>query len=114
MPPQRKPVQLNAILKRTIQLRAYDFHSRGVAVSEHFQDDLPFVIGEKEIDSIVERVAGGQGLVPLQRLAQFDLQLVHWVIERGLLQLPEGRISRRAPRALSRFGPPVRSKTARS
>ena len=48
MPPQRKPVQLNAILKRTIQLRAYDFHSRGVAVSEHYQDDLPFVIGDSQ------------------------------------------------------------------
>jgi two-component system NtrC family sensor kinase len=48
MPPQRKPVQLNAILKRTIQLRAYDFHSRGVAVTEHFQDDLPFVIGDSQ------------------------------------------------------------------
>jgi len=48
MPPQRKPVQLNAILKRTIQLRAYDFHSRGVAVTEHYQDDLPFVIGDSQ------------------------------------------------------------------
>ena len=48
MPPQRKPVQLNAILKRTIQLRAYDFHSRGVAVSERYQDDLPFVIGDSQ------------------------------------------------------------------
>jgi two-component system NtrC family sensor kinase len=48
MPPQRKPVQLNAILKRTIQLRAYDFHSRGVAVSEQVQDDLPFVIGDSQ------------------------------------------------------------------
>ena len=48
MPPQRKPVQLNAILKRTIQLRAYDFHSRGVAVTEHYQDDLPFVVGDSQ------------------------------------------------------------------
>src|SRR5450631_3974252 len=46
MPPQRKPVQLNVILRRTIQLRAYDFHSRGVAVTEHFDEDLPFVIGD--------------------------------------------------------------------
>jgi PAS domain S-box-containing protein len=46
MPPQRKPVQLNAVLKRTIQLRAYDLQSRGVAVSEHFEEDLPFVIGD--------------------------------------------------------------------
>ena len=48
MPPQRKPVQLNAILKRTIQLRAYDFHSRGVGVTEHYDDDLPFVIGDSQ------------------------------------------------------------------
>lgn len=48
MPPQRKPVQLNAILKRTIQLRAYDFHSRGVAVTEHYDEDLPFVIGDSQ------------------------------------------------------------------
>jgi two-component system, NtrC family, sensor kinase len=48
MPPQRKPVQLNAILKRTIQLRAYDFHSRGVTVAEQYQDDLPFVIGDSQ------------------------------------------------------------------
>ena len=48
MPPQRKPVQLNAILKRTIQLRAYDFHSRGVSVTEHYDEDLPFVIGDSQ------------------------------------------------------------------
>ncbi len=46
MPPQRKPVQLNAILKRTIQLRSYDLQSRGVAVTERLQDHLPFVIGD--------------------------------------------------------------------
>jgi two-component system NtrC family sensor kinase len=48
MPPQRKPVQLNAILKRTIQLRAYDFHSRGVGVTEHYDEDLPFVVGDSQ------------------------------------------------------------------
>ncbi len=41
MPPQRKPVQLNAILRRTVQLRAYDFHSRGVEVIEQFDPELP-------------------------------------------------------------------------
>ncbi len=46
MPPQRKPVQLNVILRRTLQLRAYDFHSRGVEVIEHFDQDLPFVVGD--------------------------------------------------------------------
>ncbi|MGH9513381.1 MAG: PAS domain S-box protein [Terriglobales bacterium] len=46
MPPQRKPVQLNIILRRTLQLRAYDFHSRGVEVIENFHPDLPFVVGD--------------------------------------------------------------------
>jgi PAS domain S-box-containing protein len=46
MPPQRKPIQLNAILKRTIQLRSYDLQSRGVAVTERLQEGLPFVIGD--------------------------------------------------------------------
>jgi two-component system NtrC family sensor kinase len=46
MPPQRKPVQLNAVLRRTLQLRAYDFHSRGVEVVEHLDQDLPYVIGD--------------------------------------------------------------------
>jgi two-component system, NtrC family, sensor kinase len=46
MPPQRKPVQLNPILKRTIQLRSYDLQSRGVAVTENLRDHLPFIIGD--------------------------------------------------------------------
>ena len=46
MPPQRKPVQLNTILRRTVQLRAYDFHSHGVEVIEHLDQDLPSVIGD--------------------------------------------------------------------
>jgi len=39
---------LNPILKRTIQLRSYDFHSRGVTVSERFHEHLPFVIGDAQ------------------------------------------------------------------
>jgi two-component system NtrC family sensor kinase len=46
MPPQRKPVQLNVVLRRTLQLRAYDFHSRGVEVVEQLDQDLPYVIGD--------------------------------------------------------------------
>jgi PAS domain S-box-containing protein len=46
MPPQRKPVQLNAILRRTVQLRAYDLHSRGVEVVEQLEKDLRQVIGD--------------------------------------------------------------------
>ncbi len=46
VPPQRKPVQLNPILKRTLQLRAYDLQSRGVHVAENLREHLPFVIGD--------------------------------------------------------------------
>jgi PAS domain S-box-containing protein len=46
MPPQRKPVQLNSILRRTVQLRVYDFHSHGVTVIERLEQELPYVIGD--------------------------------------------------------------------
>jgi two-component system NtrC family sensor kinase len=46
MPPQRKPVQLNPILRRTVQLRAYDFNSHGVQVVEHLDESLPPIIGD--------------------------------------------------------------------
>ncbi|HEV3510976.1 MAG TPA: PAS domain S-box protein [Candidatus Sulfotelmatobacter sp.] len=46
MPPQRNAVQLNSILRRTIQLRSYDFNSHGVEVVEHLDQDLPDVIGD--------------------------------------------------------------------
>jgi len=46
MPPQRNPVQLNPILRRTIQLRSYDFNSHGVEIIEHLDEGLPDVIGD--------------------------------------------------------------------
>ena len=46
MPPQRKPVQLNGILRRTVQLRAYDFNSHGVEIVEHLDESLPQVVGD--------------------------------------------------------------------
>jgi PAS domain S-box-containing protein len=46
MPPQRKPLQLNPILRRTVQLRSYDFQSHGVEVIEHLDQELPSVIGD--------------------------------------------------------------------
>jgi two-component system NtrC family sensor kinase len=45
-PTQRQPVQLNAILRRTVQLRAYDFHSHGVDVIERLDESLPEVVGD--------------------------------------------------------------------
>jgi len=46
MPPQRNSVQLNAILRRTIQLRSYDFNSHGVDIVEHLDEGLPEVMGD--------------------------------------------------------------------
>jgi two-component system NtrC family sensor kinase len=46
MPPQRRPVQLNTILRRTLQLRAYDFQSHGVEIIEQLDHELPHVIGD--------------------------------------------------------------------
>jgi len=46
MPPERNAVQLNSILRRTIQLRSYDFTSHGVDVIEHLDEHLPEVIGD--------------------------------------------------------------------
>ena len=46
MPPQRKAVQVNSILRRTLQLRAYDFSSHGVVVNERFDEPLPEVTGD--------------------------------------------------------------------
>ncbi|HLW84834.1 MAG TPA: PAS domain-containing protein [Candidatus Sulfotelmatobacter sp.] len=46
MPPQRNPVQLNSVLRRTLQLRSYDFTSHGIEVIEHLDQGLPEVIGD--------------------------------------------------------------------
>jgi PAS domain S-box-containing protein len=48
MPPQRSPVQLNTILRRTLQLRAYDFHSHGIEVTEQLDESLPDVVGDPQ------------------------------------------------------------------
>ncbi len=48
MPPQRQPIQLNSVLRRTLQLRSYDFSNHGVKVREKFQEDLPEVIGDAQ------------------------------------------------------------------
>ena len=48
VPPQRKPLQLNVILRRTVQLRAYDLHSRGVEVVEVLDENLQSVNGDAQ------------------------------------------------------------------
>src|SRR5215831_3968222 len=45
-PPQRQAVQINAILRKTIALRAYDFANHGVQIVEKFDERLPELIGD--------------------------------------------------------------------
>ena len=46
MPPQHEAVQINDIVRRTLQLRAYDFANRGVEIVQRLQDKLPEVVGD--------------------------------------------------------------------
>ena len=46
MPPQRQPVDLGSILRRTLALRTYDFTNNDIAVLERLEDNLPEVVGD--------------------------------------------------------------------
>jgi two-component system NtrC family sensor kinase len=46
MPAQRQPLQLNAILRRTLQLRAYDFANHGIKLVEELHEPIPDVVGD--------------------------------------------------------------------
>ena len=46
MPPQRKPVQINGILRQTLALRAYDFANHGVKIVERFNPQIREVVGD--------------------------------------------------------------------
>ena len=45
-PPQRESVQVNQVLRRTLQLRSYDFSSHGVEVVERLQEPMPEIVGD--------------------------------------------------------------------
>ena len=46
MPAQHAPVQVNSILRQTVQLRSYDFSSREIELIERYDEDLPLVIAD--------------------------------------------------------------------
>ena len=46
MPKQRKPVDIHEVLRRTVQLRAYDFNVHGIEISERFATDIRPVLGD--------------------------------------------------------------------
>jgi len=41
-------MQLNAILRRTLQLRSYDFLSHGIEIVERLDESLPEVVGDSQ------------------------------------------------------------------
>jgi two-component system NtrC family sensor kinase len=45
-PAERKPMDINGILQRTLKLRAYDFSSHGMEIVEAFSKSLPEVVGD--------------------------------------------------------------------
>jgi PAS domain S-box-containing protein len=47
-PAQREPMQINSILRQTIRLRSYDFSSHGVEVTEEFNENLQFAMGDPQ------------------------------------------------------------------
>ena len=47
-PARREPVQINAVLRQTVKLRAYDFSSHGVEVVESLDANLPRVVGDSQ------------------------------------------------------------------
>ncbi|HZU22248.1 MAG TPA: PAS domain S-box protein [Terriglobales bacterium] len=46
LPPQREPVDINALLRKTVHLRAYDLNTRRIEVVERFTEPLPRVIAD--------------------------------------------------------------------
>ncbi len=48
MPAERRAVQVNPILRRTLQLRAYDFASHGVDIVERLGSDIPEIVGDAQ------------------------------------------------------------------
>jgi two-component system NtrC family sensor kinase len=46
MPKQRKPVDVHDVLRRTVQLRAYDFNVHGIEITERFANDVRPVLGD--------------------------------------------------------------------
>ncbi len=47
-PPKRQLVQINAVLRRTLALRAYDFSNRDVILTEELDETLPEIYGDEQ------------------------------------------------------------------
>jgi two-component system NtrC family sensor kinase len=45
-PPEKQPVNVNNVLRRTVSLRSYDLSSHGIELDEEFDTALPEIIGD--------------------------------------------------------------------
>ncbi|HWX56159.1 MAG TPA: PAS domain S-box protein [Verrucomicrobiae bacterium] len=45
-PPQRQPLQINSLLRKTIALRSYDFANHAVQIVESFDESLPEIVAD--------------------------------------------------------------------
>jgi len=45
-PPEKQPVDVNQVLRRTVSLRSYDLANHGIELAERFDSKLPEVIGD--------------------------------------------------------------------
>lgn len=45
-PPEKQPVDVNQVLRRTISLRSYDMSSHGIELAEELDSSLPEIIGD--------------------------------------------------------------------
>src|SRR6202023_972048 len=46
MPPQREPVQVNLIIRKSLTLRSYGLANRDVEIVEHLADNLPVIVAD--------------------------------------------------------------------
>ncbi len=100
MPPQREPVQVNDIIRRTLQLRSYDFANRGVQVVQKLQEPLPEVVGDSHqlqqvflnivnnaYDAVTE--TGRAGRIEISTVAKDGVVEVHFADNGDGIAAPE-------------------------
>jgi two-component system NtrC family sensor kinase len=80
MPPQREPAQINAILKQTMKLRAYDLENHGVELSEKYAVELPMVIGDPhQLQQVFLNILNNayDAVQEIRRTGKIEVQTIH-------------------------------------
>jgi two-component system, NtrC family, sensor kinase len=80
MPAQREPAQVNAILRQTMKLRAYDFTNHGVELTEKYAAELPMVIGDPhQLQQVFLNIVNNayDAVQETRRTGKIEVQTVH-------------------------------------